>query len=494
MRTKEQYYEGLKKLNRNLYLNGQKIDRDDEALEQPKGVIGVTFDLAADPETKDLCTATSHLTGETINRFTHIHQNTTDLHKKQDMTRMLVTRVSQCIGRCMGVDAINAINAVSFEADKQNNGSTEYYKNFLKWLAYFQKNDLVGCCAQTDVKGMRLLRPADRPDPVQYLHVVEERPDGIVVRGAKVHITFASCADEILVVPTRALTKDEKAYAVAFAVPADHEGVKQILSPHNMRQRKHFKRGFDWGFIDSYVIFDNVFVPRERIFLNGEYQHGGVCALLFALFHRHSYSGCKPAVGDMLIGFAALAAEINGIDKAPHVREKIAELIKITELGYAAGFTASAMGKPEVYMPGIGMVPYGPGACIPHSIYANVGRCLTGEAVFHEQQILCELAGGMPATFPHEGDLVNPETKALLEKYLKRNPNIPIEEQIKFWLLFHDYTNSGNAGPIAYGAMHGGGSPIMEQIAIYGQYDIDARKNIIRKIAGMPLIEKKKKK
>ncbi len=494
MRTKQEYFEGLKKLKPNLYLNGEKINRDHPVLDQPKGVIGATFDLAADPETRDLVTAKSHLTGETINRYTHVHQTVEDLHKKQDMTRMLVQRVSQCIGRCMGVDALNAINSVSYEADKQNGGKTQYYKNFLKWLEYFQKNDLVGCCAQTDVKGLRMLRPAEQPDPDQYLHVVETRPDGVVVRGAKVHITFASIADEILVVPTRALTKDEGAYAISFAIPADTEGVKQVLSPHNMKDRKHYKRGFDWGFIDSYVIFDDVFVPNDRIFLNGEYQQGGICALLFALFHRHSYSGCKPAVGDMLIGFASMAAEMNGVDKAPHVREKIAELITITELGYAAGFTASAKGKAEVYMPGVGFVPYGPGACIPHSIYANVGRCLTGEAVFHEQQILCEIAGGMPATFPHEGDLLNPEIKGLLEKYVKRNQEIPIEDQIKFWLLFADYTNSASSGAIAYGAMHGGGSPIMEQIAIYGQYDIDACKNVVRKIAGMPLIEKKKKK
>jgi aromatic ring hydroxylase len=195
----------------------------------------------------------------------------------------------------------------------------------------------------------------------------------------------------------------------------------------------------------------------------------------------------------MLIGLASLAAEMNGIEKAPHVREKIAELIKITELGYAAGYTASDMGKPEVYMPGMGMVPYGPGSCIPNSIYCNVGRCLTGEAVFHEQQILCEIAGGMPATFPHEGDLVNEETKALLEKYIKRNQDIPIEEQIKFWMTFFDYTNSGVTGAISYGSMHGGGSPIMEQIAIYSQYDINKRKNIVRALAGMPQIEKKKK-
>ena len=153
MRTKEEYLKGLTKLRKNIYLDGQKIDRDDEALMDSAGVIGVTFDLAHDPETKDLVTATSHITGETINRFTHIHQNVEDLHKKQDMTRMLVQRVSQCIGRCMGVDAMNAVNAVSYEAEKNENRKTDYYKNFLKWLEYVQKNDLVGSCAQTDVKG-----------------------------------------------------------------------------------------------------------------------------------------------------------------------------------------------------------------------------------------------------------------------------------------------------------------------------------------------------
>lgn len=494
MRTKEQYYEGLKKMRRNLYFNGAKIDRTDVAQEKVLNVMGVTFDAANDPELKDLCTATSHLTGETINRFCHVHQSPDDLHKKQDMTRALCRKVGLCIQRCMGIDAINAVNAVSFEADKQNNGATEYHKNFLKWLEYFQRNDLVGSSAQTDVKGERLKRPIEQTDPDAYLHVVEKKKDGIVVKGCKVHISEASIADEIMVVPTRALGPDEKEYAVAFAIPADHEGVKQIVHIHALRDRKNYQRGFELGYSDSYVVFDNVFVPWNRVFLCGENMHGGACALLFALFHRHSYSGCKPAVGDMLIGFASLAAEMNGVDKAPHVREKIAELIKITELGYAAGFTASAMGKPEVYMPGIGMVPYGPGACIPNSIYANVGRCLTGEAVFHEQQILCEIAGGMPATFPHEGDLLNPEIKDLLEKYVKRNQDIPIEDQIKFWLLFADYTNSASSGAISYGAMHGGGSPIMEQIAIYGQYDIDKCKNVVRKIAGMPLIEKKKKK
>lgn len=489
MRTKEQYIEGLKKLNRNLYFMGGKIGRDDEVLEQSLDVIGMTFDHANDPETADLCTATSHLTGKTINRFCHVHQTTEDLHKKQDMTRHLCRNAGYCIGRCMGIDGINAVNAVSFEADKANKGETEYHKNFLKWLEYFQTNDLVGCCAQTDVKGERLMRPADQTDPDAYLHVVEKNKDGIVVRGCKVHISYASAADEILVIPTRSLTPKEGDWAIAFAVPADQEGVKQVIHPHGLRKRQHYQRGFDWGGSDSYVIFDDVFVPWDRVFLCGEHLHGGLCALLFALFHRHSYSGCKPAVGDIIMGLTAMAAEVNGIEKTSHAREKLAELIQIAELGYAAGYTASEMGKPELFIPGAGMQPFGPGSMIPNSIYCNVGRCLTGEAVFHEQEILCNIAGGMPSTFPFEQDLLNEEIRPLMEKYLNRNHKMPIEEQIKFWMFFGDMTVSSVNGLLNYAGFHGGGSPIMEQIAITSQYDMKKRKNIVKKLAGMKIDE-----
>ncbi len=485
MRTKEQYIEGLRKLRRNLYFNGEKIDRDDEMQQKALNVMGLTFEEAASEEGKDLCTATSHLTGETINRFCHVHQSVEDLHKKQDMTRYLCKKVGGCIQRCMGVDATNAINAVSYEADKLNNGNTEYHQNFRKWLEYFQKNDLVGCCAQTDMKGERLKRPAEQTDPDMYLHVTEKRDDGIVVRGCKLHISEASIADEILVVPTRALGPNEKEYAVAFAVPADHEGLIQVVHPHSARTRQHYQRGFDGGYTDSYIIFEDTFIPWDRVFLCGENDHGGICALLFALFHRHSYSGCKPALGDILLGLASQAAEYNGIEKTSHVREMFAEIIKVTELGYAAGYTASDFGKPEVYIPGMGRAPYGPGSYIPDSIYANVGRCLTGEAVFHEQEMLCNIAGGFPATFPFESDLTNPELKPLLEKYLKRNPDVPVDEQIKFWLYFIDHTITGAAGSMNYGNYHGGGSPIMEQIAITSQYDIKARKKLIKQLAGI---------
>jgi aromatic ring hydroxylase len=447
--------------------------------------IGTTYDEAAKPENRELCTAISHLTGERINRFTHIHQNKEDLHRKQDMTRMLCQKVGGCIQRCMGIDGANAIYNVSYEADRTNNGATQYHENFKKWLIRFQAEDLVGCCAQTDVKGDRMLRPADQPNPGAYVRIKERLKDGIVVEGCKVHISEASVADEVLVLPTRALRPEDKDYAVGFAIPGDWDGLKQVVTIHNLRPRDHYKRGFTPGATDSYLIFENCFVPWERVFLAGEHQHGGVLALLFALFHRHSYSGCKPAIGDVIIGTAALAAEVNNIHKQPHVREKLAELIMTTELGYAAGYTASDLGKPEVYIPGFGFVPYGPGSYIPHSIYCNVGRCLSGEAVWREAEILCDLAGGVVATFPHEKDFKNPETGETLLKYTKRNPKMSAEDQAQFWRYLGDALCSATGGINNIGSYHGGGSPIMEQIAITGQYDIESRKTLVKYIAGM---------
>ena len=410
MRTKADYITGLSKMKRNLYHNGQLLDRTDELQMDCINTIGTTYDEAAKPENQELCTAISHLTGKRINRFTHIHQNKDDLHKKQDMTRMLCQKVGGCIQRCMGIDGSNAIYNVSYEADKVKPGETQYHENFKKWLTRFQTEDLIGCCAQTDVKGDRMLRPADQPNPGAYVRIKERLKDGIVVDGCKVHISEASVADEVLVVPTRALRPEDKDYAVAFAVPGDWDGLKQVVTVHNLRPREHYKRGFVPGATDSYMIFDNCFVPWERVFLAGEHQHGGACALLFALFHRHSYSGCKPAIGDVILGMAALAAEVNNIYKQPHVREKLAELIMTIELGYAAGYTASDLGKPEVYIPGIGFVPYGPGSYIPNSIYCNVGRCLSGEAVWREAEILCDITrrrrGHVPPRerFPELGD------------------------------------------------------------------------------------------
>jgi aromatic ring hydroxylase len=485
MRTKEDFMKVLGKMKDNIYFNGERINRLDERQIDVINTMGTTYDVVDDPDYKDLIFAKSHLTGDIISRFTHIHHSVEDLHKKQDLTRKICQKVGGCIQRCMGCDAANAVYNVSYEADKSNNGETNYHENFKVWLERFQKEDLIAACAQTDVKGDRIKRPADQEDPDMYVRVVEKRDDGIVVRGCKLHISEASISDEIIVVPTRALRPEDKDYAVAFAVPGDYEGVKQVVTIHNLRKREHFKRGFVPAGTDSYIIFDDVFVPWERVFLCGEYQHAGILALLFALFHRHSYSGCKPAIGDLVVGTAGLAAEYNNIHRASHVRSKLAELIMVTELGYAAGYTASDLGKPEVYMPGVGFIPYGPGSYIPNSIFCNVGRCLSGENVFREAEIIVDLCGGIPATFPHEKDFVNPELKDLLYKYITRNPKIAPENAAQFWRYIGDAYVSATSGVSLFGNYHGGGSPVMESIAITTQYDIESRKDMVKRLAGI---------
>lgn len=344
MITASEYRKRLYAMRPNIYIGGERLGRDAPQLEKPINVVAVTFDCAADAELAGIATATSHLTGETINRFCNIHRSVDDLLNKQQMTRLECHRTGGCIQRCMGIDATNAIYVVSYDTDQKY--GTEYYKRFLKWLDYFQKEDIVANCAQTDVKGDRSKRPHEQVDPDLYLRIVDRKSDGIVVRGAKAHNTIAPYAEEIIVVPTRALTPEESDWAVAFAIPADAEGIHQVVRLANIRSREHLKAPIaNFGDAESLTIFDNVFIPWERVFLNGETDMGGRLALQFAEYHRHSYTGCKPSITDIIMGATALVAEYNGVANAQHIRQKVAHLIGIAELVYAAGIAASVNSK-----------------------------------------------------------------------------------------------------------------------------------------------------
>jgi aromatic ring hydroxylase len=181
--------------------------------------MSVTFELAQVPDWEEVITATSSLTGSKVNRFAHLPQSPYDLMQKQKMIRLTAQRVGGRIQRCMGHDAITALSICTKEMDDQN--GTDYHSRFNNYLRHYQENDLAAACAQTDMKGDRIKRPSEQPDPDAYVHIVEERDDGIVVRGAKISITMVAYADEIIVIPTRAMREDDKDYAVAFAIPAD---------------------------------------------------------------------------------------------------------------------------------------------------------------------------------------------------------------------------------------------------------------------------------
>ncbi|MDY6794948.1 MAG: 4-hydroxyphenylacetate 3-hydroxylase N-terminal domain-containing protein [Actinomycetota bacterium] len=471
MRRSDEYRECLKAMKPNIYMGGEIMGRDNLPGTE---ILDLTCEIAFNEEIKHLTTATSHLTGETINRFCHVHQSVDDLLKKQDMTRVASRMVGACIARCMGTDAMNALSVITYMCDQAH--GTEYNDHFLKYLRYWQDNDIVGCCAQSDVKGHRRKRPHQQTDPDLYMRVVEKKKDGIVVRGAKAHNSFAPLADEIIAIPTRFLTPEEGDWAVAVAVPGDHPGVKLVCRGARYRDRVSKLAGplSGKGEIESLTIFDDVFVPWERVFLCGETEFGGQLALLFALYHRHSYTGCKPAMTDVIMGSSALVAEYSGIEREGHVRHKLAELISVAELVYGCGIAASVKSTKSPS-----------GTQVPDVVFCNVARKHAGVNLYHEYDVLADLAGGLPATLPYSEEFVSDEVGDLVKKYLARADGVSPEDLYKCFAWISDYSCSSMAGVLQYAGVHGGGSPVMEDIAILGTYDIDERKDIVKRLAGI---------
>jgi len=473
LKTSEEYVERLKRMKPNVYAHGKKIGRDDPMLELPINTLKFTFDAVDDPELKDFLITESHLTGEKINRFTSLNLSVQDLYTQQEMKRKCCHRVGGCTQRCMATDTLNAMGVVSKEIDDDK--GTHYHDHFLEFIKYYQANDLVGSTAQTDVKGDRKARPSQQEDPDHYLHVVEKNSKGIVVRGAKSHITMGPYVDEHLVLPTRAMTKDEGDWAISFAIPADTEGVKIISRIVAPRQRIELAAPYNnYGVSDSVVIFDDVFVPWERVFMCGEWEFAGRLALTFAGFHRHSYCGCKPAVTDIIMGTTALVAEYSGVGTAPHIVDELSELMIIAELVYASGIAAAAKSQKTAS-----------GIYTPKFIYSNTGRYLAGINIYHEYDVLASIAGGLPSTLPPEEDWLNPETGPDLEKYIQRKPGVSSDKLHRLFRFISDYSCSAMTGWALYAGVHGGGSPVMEKIGIRSDYDLESKKQIAKYLAGI---------
>jgi len=473
LKSSEEYVERLKKMKPNVYIHGKKICRDDPILELPINTLKFTFDAVNDPELKDLLVTKSHLTGEDINRFTSLNLSIGDLYAQQEIKRMCCHRVGGCTQRCMATDTLNAIGVVAKEIDDEK--GTHYFDHFLEYLKYYQANDLVGSTAMTDAKGDRRVRPSKQQDPDLYLHIVEKNDRGIVVKGAKNHITMGPYVDEHLVIPTRNMTEDDADWAVAFAVPADEKGIKIISRVVAPRPRINLKAPYNnYGVADSVVIFDNVFIPWERVFMCGEWEFSGRLALTFAGFHRHSYCGCKPAVTDIILGAAALVAEYNGVGNSSHIVDELTELMIIAELVYASGIAAATKAKKT-----------SSGIYTPKFIYSNTGRYLAGTNIYHEYDILTSIAGGLPSTLPTEEDWLNPETGEDLAKYISRKPDVPPEKLHRLFRFISDFSCSAMGGWAQYAGIHGGGSPVMEKIGIRSDYDLESKKSIVKYLAGI---------
>ncbi|MBF0528254.1 MAG: 4-hydroxyphenylacetate 3-hydroxylase family protein, partial [Deltaproteobacteria bacterium] len=438
--------------------------------------VALTYDLAYQPEYEDLMTAKSHLTGKKINRFTHIHQSVDDLVKKSKMGRLLGSLTGCCFQRCVGFDAMNALSMTTYDLDKKH--GTSYHQRFLDFLAYVQENDLICDGAMTDPKGDRSLPPHQQSDPDLFLRVVEERPDGIVVRGAKVHQTGALNSHKIIVMPTISMREQDKDYAVAFALPSDTEGIIYLVGRQSCDTRKMEGGNLDQGNLlygghEALVVFDNVFVPWNRVFMYKECDFSGQLVEQFASYHRQSYA-CKAGVGDVLIGATQLIAEYNGAEKASHVKDKIIEMNQLNETLYCGCIACAAEGHGEPS-----------GTYYVNTLLANVHKQNVTRFPYEIARLAQDIAGGLMVTLPSEKDFLSPEVGQWMNKYYVGKAGVPVENRLRILRLIENLTLGTAAVGCLTESMHGAGSPQAQRIMIARQVNMKEKQRLAKRLCGI---------
>src|SRR6056297_300683 len=441
--TGKEYIESIRKLDLNVYMLGEKIENvvDDPILRPSLNSVKATYELAEKPEYEDLMTAKSILTGDKINRFTHLHKNTDDLIKKVKMQRLLGQNTASCFQRCVGMDSFNSLFSTTYEIDQKHN--TKYHENFKSFMEYVQEKDLT-------------------------------------VDGAMVHQTGITNSHEVLVMPTIAMREDDKDYAISFAVPTDSDGITIIVGRQSCDTRKKEKNADidvgnrKYGGTEALVIFEDVFVPNDRIFLNGETEFAGMLIERFAGYHRQSYGGCKVGVGDVLIGSSALITEYNGITKASHIKDKLIEMCHLNETLYACGIACSAEGyktKAGNYQIDL--------------LLANVCKQNVTRFPYEIARLAEDIAGGLMVTLPSQKDYENPVTGKYMEKYLKGANGVPAIKRMKVFRLIENLTLGTAAVGYRTESMHGAGSPQAQRIMIGRQANIEQKKELAKAIANI---------
>lgn len=476
--TRDDYIASLSGMKKRVFIMGQEAETlVDHPLVRPSlNACAMTYELSQQPTYADLMLATSNLTGQKVNRFTHLHQDTADLVAKVKMQRLLGQMTGCCFQRCVGMDALNALDSVTYEMDRAL--GTEYHARFRQYLKHVQEHDLVVDGAMTDAKGNRRLKPSQQADPDLFVHIVDERPDGIVVRGAKLHQTGALNSHEIIVMPTQTLSEEDRDYAVAFAIPADAQGVLMIFGRQPSDTRKLEGGQLDvgnreFGGHEAVIVLDDVFVPRERVFMAGEYAFSGLLVERFAGYHRQSYGGCKAGVGDVLIGAAQSLTQYQGTDKASHIKDKIVEMIHLNETIYACGIACSAEGKPTAS-----------GTYLVDLTLANVCKLNVTRFPYEIARLAQDIAGGLLVTLPSEKDFTDPEIGPYLEKYLRSVDRYTTEERCRMLRLLENLTLGPGAAAYLTESMHGAGSPQAQRIMLARLADLEEKMRLARRLAG----------
>jgi 4-hydroxybutyryl-CoA dehydratase/vinylacetyl-CoA-Delta-isomerase len=471
MKTVEQYLSSLKSRDVRLFVRGQRVtDPIEHPLIAPSvRTVAETYRLAGEPEHRELFTAHSRFIDAPVNRFTHIFESPEDLTKKVTMQRVVGRFTGTCFQRCVGMDAINALYSTTHQMD------ATYHARFVDYLKLVQREDLVLCGAMTDPKGDRRKPPREQPD--MYLRVVRRTKSSIVVRGAKMHQTGVVNSHWILAMPGRSLAADEADFAVAFAIPVDAKGITLVYGRQPSDDRR---MGCDidqgnarYGGQEAVVLFEDVEVPNEHVFMAGETGWAAPLVDMFAGYHRQSYGGCKPGNGDVLIGASALLAKLAGVDKAPHVRDKLIEMTQLNETMHAGGLACSAKCT---------RTPAGTYMVDP--LLANVTKQNVTRMPYEMSRLAEDIAGGLMVTLPSAEDFDHPEIGPLLRRYVEGATGSE-EERRRVLRLVETMTIGAVAVALRTESMHGAGSPQAQRMRIEQQGDFEAKIADARRIAGV---------
>jgi len=472
MKTSKEYKESLKKMRPNIYKFGELI-KDVTTHPSTKRTInghGQIFDAAHKGEYKDILTTKSNLTNKRIIRYLSILRNAEDMIANVRMKRLMFNLTGTCTGgRCAGFNALNAMWATTYDIDKDK--ETDYHKRFKKWLKDAQEKDITLAGALTDPKGDRSKSPSQQDDPDMSLHIVEKKKDGIVVRGAKVMICGVAAANEIFVMPGTGYKEDDKDYAVSFVIPRDIKNLT-IVESRRPSDTREIEKGFDipveiGGITQAYLLFEDVFIPNERVFMCGEYKYSLNAVLNFISPYRAAIGGCVAGQGDVMIGAAALMARANGLSEKVF-REKINKMIINNETTFGMGIAASALGS-----------KHSSGVWIPNMLLSNVNKVHVATLPYDTKRIAQDIAGGIAETgcLPSCEDINNKQYGNLLKKYLKANCSGETRAKISRLI---EWLTIGAGVP---GCMHGGGSPDGAKIMINAKSDINHYIDLAKRLA-----------
>ncbi len=474
LKTKQEYIESIKAMKPTVYMFGERVASvvDNPRLRAGVEATAATYELAELEQYHDLIVTESPLIGEPVNRFTLPPSSIADLVARVKINRLMGTRVGTCFQRCTGLDCLCALSIVTYDIDSRH--GTNYFPRFVNFLKYVQKNDLTANAGVTDVKGDRSRSPSEQEDQDLYLRIVERREDGILVRGSKAHQTGSLSSHEIIVLPTRALRKGDEDYAVAFAIPTDTPGLIHVVGRSTLDTRE--LDGCDIGNIrySKYcptVIFNDVFVPWERVFMCGEVEFAAEMVSRFSAFHRQSHGGCKAGKIDCMVGAALTMMDYNGTAKAGHLKQKAIDMIHRAETLYGCSLAASYEGKRE-----------SSGTYFIDPVLANASKIHEGKEMSEAGRLLADIAGGYVADLPSDRDLANPEIGPLLKKYLQGAANISPENRIKMFRLVEKLTLE-SADTIS--DIHGGGSPEAHRVTIFRESNLEDKKKAAKRLAGI---------